>query len=107
MSHARGAMKLHRPKTLTALLTALASVAFVATNAAHAFTIDPQSGTNPDGSAKYIDPGEQFENFTPGKNAFGQSNGFFNFDLRPFSSAGQPGPSFTPGYPAYRTLPDH
>ncbi|MGB8070467.1 MAG: hypothetical protein WCF38_22700 [Pseudolabrys sp.] len=49
-------MKLHRPKTLTALLTALASVAFVATNAAHAFTIDPQSGTNPDGSAKYIDP---------------------------------------------------
>ena len=65
MTHARGAMKLHRPKTLTALLTALASVAFVATNAAHAFTIDPQSGTNPDGSAKYIDPGEQFENFTP------------------------------------------
>jgi len=94
-------------QTLTALLTAVATVTFVATNAAHAFTIDPQSGTNPDGSAKYIDPDEQFENFTSGKNAFGQSNGFFNFDLRPFSSPGQPGPSFAPGYPAYRTLPDH
>jgi len=76
-------------------------------NAAHAFTIDPQSGTNFDGSSKYVDPDEQFDNLTTGKNALGQSNGFFNFDLRPFSAPYQPGPSFTPGYPAYRTLPDH
>ncbi|HXZ45225.1 MAG TPA: hypothetical protein VEH02_00655 [Pseudolabrys sp.] len=100
-------MKLHRPKTLTALLTALATVAFVATDAAHAFTIDLQSGTNPDGSAKYVDPDEQFENFTSGKNAFGLSNGFLNFDLRPFSAPDQRGPLFTPGYPAFRTLTDH
>lgn len=107
MSHARGDMTLHRPKTLPALLTALATVAFAATHAAHAFTIDPQSGTNFDGSSKYVDPDEQFDNLTTGKSALGQSNGFFNFDLRPFSAPYQPGPSFTPGYPAYRTLPDH
>ena len=100
-------MKLHRPKTLTALLTALAAVAFVAGNAAHAFTIDTQSGTNPDGSVKYVDPDEQFENFASGKNVLGLSNGFLNFDLRPFSAPDQRDPSFTPGYPAYRTLPDH
>ena len=100
-------MKLHRPKTLTAVLTVLATVAFVTSNAAHAFTIDPQSGTNFDGSAKYVDPDAQFENFSSGKNALGLSNGFFNFDLRPLFAPGQRGPSFTPGYPAYRTLPDH
>ena len=99
-------MKLHRPKTLTTFLTTLATVTFVATNA-HAFTIDTQSGTNFDGSAKYIDPDEQFENFTSGKNALGLNNGFFNFDLKPLFAPQQREPSFTPGYPAYRTLPDH
>ena len=100
-------MTLHRPKTLTALLAALTAVALVATNAAHAFTIDPQSGTNFDGSAKYVDPDEQFENFTSGKNALGLNNGFFNFDLKPFFGPQQRGPAFSPGYPAYRSLPDH
>ena len=106
MTHARGAMKLHRPEHLTALLTTLATVAFFATGAAHAFTVDPQSGTNFDGSAKYVDPDEQFD-FNSGKNALGLNNGFFNFDLKPLFAPQQRGPSFTPGYPAYRTLQDH
>ena len=88
-------------------LTTLATIAVVATNAAHAFTVDQQSGTNPDGSAKYVDPDEQFENLTSGKKALGQSNGLFNFDLRPFSAPDQRGPSFAPSYPACRTLPEH
>ena len=52
-------------------------------------------------------PGVQFENLTSGKKALGQSNGLFNFDLRPFSAPDQRGPSFAPSYPAYRTLPEH
>jgi len=98
-------MNAFRPQSLPALVAAVSMAAFVATNAAYAFTIDPQSGTNVDGSAKYVDPDEQFGNFT-GKNAMGQGNGFFNFDLRPFSAPNQRG-QLTPGYPAYRTLPDH
>jgi hypothetical protein len=100
-------MTTFRRPNLSALLAAIATAAFVAANAAHAFSVDPQSGTNSDGSAKYVDPDEQFENFTSGKSALGNGSGFFNFDLRPFSAPDQRGPSFTPGYPAYRTLPDH
>jgi len=100
-------MKLHRPKILTVLLTALTMVAFAPSNAARAFSIDTQSNRNHDGSAKYVDPDEQFENFTSGNNLFGQNNGFFNFDLRPFSPRDQRGPSFAPGYPTYRTFTDH
>ncbi|HYC18536.1 MAG TPA: hypothetical protein VEC94_15130 [Pseudolabrys sp.] len=98
-------MNVFRPRNLLVLLAGASMAAFIVTSAAHAFTIDPQSGTNADGSAKYVDPDEQFENFT-GKNAFGQGNGFFNFDLRPFSAPNQRG-QLTPAYPAYRTLPDH
>ena len=33
----------------------------------HAFTIDKQSRTNPDGSTKFVDPDESIENFATGR----------------------------------------
>jgi hypothetical protein len=60
---------------------------------------------NADGSAKFVDPDEKFENFASGRNSAGQGNGFFNFNLRPFSGTDQRAP-VTSGYPQDRTLPD-
>jgi hypothetical protein len=100
-------MTVSRPHNLSTLLAALATAAFVAANAAHAFTIDTQSGSNPDGSAKFLDPDDEIANFTSGKNAFRQGNGLFNFDFRPFFGADQRSPQVPPGYPLYRNIPDH
>lgn len=94
-----------RTHNLTTLLAVLAMVAFVAAKTAHAFTIDPQSGSNADGSAKFVDPDEELDNFASGKNSAGQGKGFFNFNLRPFSGADQRAP-VTSGYPQDRTPPD-
>jgi hypothetical protein len=96
-----------RPQKLSTFLATLAITAFVAANAAHAFTIDTQSGSNADGSAKYVDPDEQFANFASGKNTFSLGSGFLNFDFRPFFGADQRGPQVSPSYPQYRALPDH
>ena len=45
VNRSRRAMSMFRPHNLTTLLVAVAMVVFVAAKAAHAFTIDPQSGT--------------------------------------------------------------
>ena len=100
-------MTVFRPHKLSTLLAVLATALFVAANAAHAFSIDPQSGSNPDGSAKYVDPDDEMTNFASGKNAFKLGNGLFNFDFRPFFGADQHGPQVPPGYPQYRNMPDH
>jgi hypothetical protein len=98
-------MTIFRPQNLIILLATVAMVAFVAAKTAHAFTIDNQSGSNPDGSAKFVDPDEEIENFTSGKGAVGQGKGFFNFNFGQFSGADQRTP-LTSGYPHDRTLPD-
>jgi hypothetical protein len=54
-------MTVSRPQKLSTLLAALATATFVAAHAAHAFSIDPQSGTNADGSAKFVDPGDEIK----------------------------------------------
>ena len=94
------------PHKLSTFLATLATAAFVATNAAHAFSIDPQSGSNADGSAKFVDPDEQFENFASGKSTLNHGNGLLNFDFRPFFGPDQRGPQAPPGYPQYRSIPD-
>jgi hypothetical protein len=98
-------MNMFRPKNLTTLFAVLAMVAFVAAKTARAFTIDTQSGSNADGSAKFVDPDEELENFASGKNAIGQGKELFNFNLKPFSGTDQHAP-VTSGYPQDRTLPD-
>ncbi len=100
-------MSVSRSQKLSTLLAALATAAFVAANAAHAFSIDPQSGTNADGSAKFFDPGDELENFASGKHSIFQGNGFLNFDFRPSFGTDQRGPQASPGYPQYRGFPDH
>ena len=99
-------MNAFRLQNLPALFAAVSVAAFIATNTAYAFSIDPQSGTNADGSAKYVDPDEQFENFTS-KNAFGFGNGFFNLDFRPFFGANSHNSQFGSGYRQDRITPDH
>jgi hypothetical protein len=94
-----------RPQNLATLLAALAMVVFFAAKTAHAFTIDTQSGSNADGSAKFSDPDEEIQNFTSGKGTVGQSKGFFNLNLWPFSGADRRAP-LTSGYPQDRALPD-
>jgi len=79
--YVRGSMKVARPHTIPAFLAALATVAV---SAAHAFTIDRQSWTNPDGSAKFADTDESIEKFSTGRGTFQAGSGFFNFDVLPF-----------------------
>lgn len=100
-------MTVSRPQKLSTLLAVLATASFVAVNAAHAFSVDPQSGTNADGSAKFFDPGDQLENFASGKSSIFSGNGFLNFDFRPSFGADRRGPQGSPGYPEYRGFPDH
>ena len=100
-------MTVSRPQKLSTLLAALATATFVAAHAAHAFSIDPQSGTNADGSAKFVDPGDEIENWASSNGTFGHGNGFLNFDFRPFFGADQRGPQVPQGYPQYRNMPDH
>jgi hypothetical protein len=49
-----------------AVFAAAFGLALLAAPVAHAFTIDNQSGTNSDGSARYTDPDERFSNSTSG-----------------------------------------
>ena len=100
-------MSVSRSQKLATLLAALATAAFVAANAAHAFSIDPQSGTNADGSAKFFDPGDVLESFASGKNSTLLGNGFLNFDFRAALRQRPARPQVSPGYPRYRGFPDH
>jgi hypothetical protein len=47
--------------------------------AARAFTIDNQSNTNADGSARYADPETHFDTSSDGKTTFRQGNTTFQF----------------------------
>ena len=100
-------MTVPRPPKLSTLLAALATATFVAAHSAQAFSIDSQSGTNADGSAKFTDPGDEIENWASGNGTFGRGNDFLNFDFRSFFGADQRGPRVPQGYPQYRNMPDH
>jgi hypothetical protein len=100
-------MKPIQPHRMNVFLAALATVAFLGTSAARAFTIDTQSGGNPDGSAKFTDPDEEIDNFGTDRSALHQGSGFLNFGLKPFSGSDQRAPLFTPGYTPDRSMPDH
>jgi hypothetical protein len=99
-------MTVARPHCLPTLLAVL-TAALIASGAAHAFTIDSQSGRNPDGSAKFVDPDEEIENFTSGKNTFTQGHGLFNFNFRPFFSADPRDPRFDSSYTQTPIMPNH
>jgi len=51
-----------------AILAAVFGFMLAAASAAHAFTIDNQSNTHSDGSARYTDPDEQFSGTGTGNN---------------------------------------
>ncbi len=100
-------MSVSRPHKLSILFAALATATFVAAHSAQAFSIDPQSGTNADGSAKFVDPGDEMENWASDNGTLGHGSGFLNFDFRPSFGADQRGPQIPQGYPQYRNMRDH
>jgi hypothetical protein len=57
-------------------------LAVLAAPAAHAFTMDNQSNTNSDGSARYADPDSRFSN-SDGQTTIRQGNTSLQFGSRP------------------------
>ena len=62
-----------------AVLAAAFGLALLAAPAAHAFTIDDQSNTNSDGTARYTDPDARFSNSGNGQTTIRQGNTTFRF----------------------------
>ena len=71
-------MKHHRLSVFAAAF----GLAVLAAPAAHAFTMDNQSNTNSDGSARYADPDERFSN-SNGQTTTRQGNTSLQFGTRP------------------------
>jgi hypothetical protein len=63
----------------SAVLAAAFGLALLAAPAAHAFTIDDQSNTNSDGSARYTDPDSRFSGTGNGQNTIQQGNTTIRF----------------------------
>jgi hypothetical protein len=67
----------------------LLAAAFGFAHEAAAFTLDTRTPTNPDGSAKFVDPDQQTENLTspslngstPGMKSFRSGNSTFSFGI--------------------------
>jgi hypothetical protein len=68
-----------RSHRLAFTFAAAAGLALLAAPAAQAFTIDNQSNTNSDGSAKYVDPDQQISRFGTGSGTVRQGNTTFQF----------------------------
>jgi hypothetical protein len=62
-----------------AVLAAAFGLVLLAAPAAHAFTIDDQSNTNSDGSARYADPDERFSGSGNGQSTIQQGNTTIRF----------------------------
>jgi hypothetical protein len=75
---ARAVMKHHRP----AVFAAAFGLAVLVAPAAHAFTMDNNSNTKVDGSARYTDPDEHFSN-SDGQTTMRQGNTTLQFGSRP------------------------
>ena len=63
-------------------------------HAARAFTIDSQSATNSDGSARFADPDEEVQNF--GRGMFGQSGPLVQFGAPGVPDRAQGGSNWLP-----------
>lgn len=68
-----------------AVLAAAFGLALLAAPVAHAFTIDNQSNTNSDGTARYTDPDQRFSNSTSGngQTVIKQGNTTLQFGVQP------------------------
>jgi hypothetical protein len=66
----------HRP---LAILAVAFGLVMLAAPMAHAFTMDDQSNTNSDGSARYTDPGQRFSGTGNGQTTIQQGNTSFRF----------------------------
>ena len=62
-----------------AVLAAAFGLALLAAPAAHAFTIDDQSNTNTDGTARYVDPDARFSGSGTGQTTIQQGNTTLRF----------------------------
>jgi hypothetical protein len=62
-----------------AVLAAAFGLALLAAPAAHAFTIDDQSNTNSDGTARYVDPDARFSGSGNGQTTIQQGNTTLRF----------------------------
>lgn len=62
-----------------AVLAAACGLAVLAAPAAHAFTMDTQSNTNSDGSARYTDPDERLSGSGSGQTTIQQGNATLRF----------------------------
>ena len=71
-------MKQSSPRRL-AVLAAAFGLALFAASAARAFTIDNQSNSNADGSARYTDPDARFSGSADGKTVIRQGNTTLQF----------------------------
>jgi hypothetical protein len=72
-------MKHHRMGVFAAAF----GLAVLAAPAAHAFTMDNNTNTNSDGSARYTDPDERFSGNGNGQTALRQGNTTLQFGSRP------------------------
>jgi hypothetical protein len=72
-----------RLHTVAVATAAALGLALVAAPVAQAFTIDNQSNTNSDGSAKYVDPDQQISRFGSGPGIVRQGNTTFQFGVQP------------------------
>jgi len=64
-------------------LLAICGVAAFAAPAARAFTMDGVGNTNPDGSARYVDPDEKFSDSDKSKTTIKQGNTTIHFGGSP------------------------
>ena len=62
-----------------AVLAAAFGLALLAAPATHAFTIDDQSNTNSDGTARYVDPDARFSGSGTGQTTIQQGNTTLRF----------------------------
>ncbi len=69
----------HLTHRYLATLAAAFGLVMLAAPAAHAFTMDNQSNTNSDGSARYTDPDTRFSGTSSGQTTIQQGNTRFQF----------------------------
>jgi len=72
-------MKLSYFRLMNLRLTVFAAALMLGAPAAHAFTVDTQSGNNGDGSAKFADPEDKVQDFANGGTTASQGNFSFHF----------------------------
>ena len=79
------------------VLAAAFGLTLLAMPAAHAFTIDDQSNTNSDGTARYTDPDERFSGSGNGQTTIQQGNDTLRFGNQPsFDQRYNPNQMFHP-----------